>query len=289
MTLRKVDSTQENTADISNQIRNAKWRQGTVFLPNELASPPYEFDLQNEVCILVTQSCSIVSHDFEKDPFVEVLIARKLLEFNERSVESRGKNQRKLHVKTQNENQDCLGFECDFNKRFFIERKILPSLTPIPDYSIDIREIKKLARWIGRHYTRIALPDELVNCMKPNLLPLLNKLLKKDYRDEPLHSEIDSIYILWEERKETADSPLFALNFIFLCTSQDSADKLQELLNIELTAFLKRNGQDNIHIEHLICGDENSTFISDIKGYERLSEWDYLTDFGGAHWFATEK
>jgi hypothetical protein len=139
------------------RISNAGWVQGSVFSQGDI-SLPFRFDPGSEFLIITTQSCSVVSQRFENDPFVEAMAARKLPEYKEKSHEATGKNQRKLHLKLMKSREGFLALECDMNRRSFFDRKKLLSLVPIFDLSIGEHGSKKLATWIARYYTRIALP-----------------------------------------------------------------------------------------------------------------------------------
>jgi hypothetical protein len=177
------------------QINKAGWRQGSVFVLPDL-DLPFEFDASSECLIITTQSCSVVSPRFETDPFVEAMAVRKLSKFNERSFEAIGKNQRKLHLKLTTPSHDCVALECDINRRVFFQRKKLLTTTPIHDLSIGDQGAKKLASWMGRHYTRTALPDQLVQNMRQRFLPKLEKILKEITDNGTIfHINIDSIYI----------------------------------------------------------------------------------------------
>lgn len=272
----------------TNKIRDLGWIQGSVFLPISSIQSPYKFDPNDQVLVITTQSCSVVSQSFDRDPLVEAVVATKLSKFNERNHEAIGKNQRKLHIQTEKSTGGCSGLECDINKRFFFDRKALLEFSPMLDLTIGNREVKKLARWIGRSYTRIALPDELVANMRQNLLPLIEKALTHNHEDQSLHSEVSSIYISWIASKENTTTHSFALSLIFMCKSQAVADLLDEILNGSLNDFLNSYGKDNLHINQLRCGVKNDTFVSDLDDHDRLSEWDYLTGLGGSNWFLSE-
>jgi hypothetical protein len=210
-------------SEIALGIKAAGWRQGCVFLPNENIELPFFFDSINEVLIVISQSCSVVSPRFDADPFVEAIAAKKIAAYNERAPEATGKNQRKLHIKLSMKKEDCTALECDINRRFNFDRKKLLDLLIIQEFSIQDSRAKKIATCLGRYYTRIALPDELVKSMKKHLLPVLEKSLKKD----SIHFEVDSIYITYESQFDTG---FFNLKLLFCCKSEALADKLDQIL-----------------------------------------------------------
>ena len=271
----------QDDASIAQEIYRAGWRLGTIFIPNSSIDLSFSFNPENEVLIIATQSCTVVSQRFQSDPLVEAIGVRKLVDYKKRCPEATGKNQRKLHLELSKKSDGIQAIECDMNRRMFFDRKKLLDLTPNVDISIGNAETKKLGGWIGRSYTRIALPDALVKNMKQQFLPLLESLLKRETDNPPIYTEIESIYIAWKNVEENdCNGEFFELDFLFICTSPNSADQLEKSLLDELDAFLQPLGKNNVHIAHLHCGTKRDTFLAQLDGYERLSEWDYFTEFG---------
>ncbi len=256
-------------------IHQAGWRQGSVFIPNETIPLSFALD-STEVLAIVTQSCSVVSQRFHVDPLVEAIVARKLPEFNSKAPEANGKNQRSLHLKLLVPQPRCIALQFDFHRRFFFDRKKLAELSCIENLSLGEQEAKKLGDWLGRGYTRIALPDALVKSMRVRLLLLLEQILKKKINEQPTHWDIETIYINYKIHK---DGDFFILEFVFLCKSQEIADELDQTFIHQLKDFMSSTGKDNIFIAKLQCGTKDTTFFADVDGYDKFSEWDYLSYF----------
>jgi len=264
-------------SEIAQNINLAGWRQGSVFFPNEISGLPFTFDPVNEVLIVISQSCSVVSCRFDIDPHIDSIAAKKIPKYNERAPEATGKNQRKLHIKLAEENNGYAALECDINRKVTFERIRLSDFTIIQELSIEKGGAKKLATWFARYYTRIALPDELVKNMRQNFLSILEKILRKD----SIYTEVDTIYISFDESVKG----YFILRLLFCCRSQDTADKLNDPLMEGLEGFRVLPGKDNIYLAHLFCGSKRDIFLADLDGYDRFSEWDYLTLLGELHHF----
>ena len=64
------------------------WLQGSVFIPSGMQ---LSFDLDGGGLVVVSQSCSVVSVDFVKDPYVEVMGFKKLSAFRDRCPEATGR------------------------------------------------------------------------------------------------------------------------------------------------------------------------------------------------------
>ncbi len=155
-------------------ILDKGWRQGAIFDPRGIIQ---DIQLTNgELLILCTQSCTVVSSRFATDPIVEAMVVKLLPKYNPRAFEATGKNQRKLHIEVIGRSEfKCI--ECDINRRFFFDRHHLLNINPLQEFEIGVEGSTKLAGWLGRSYTRIALPNLLVERVKPELLTLILKCL----------------------------------------------------------------------------------------------------------------
>jgi len=269
----------------SNDLANAKfildkgWRQGSVFDPGDVL----EIKLDNgEFLIICTQSCTVVSSRFGTDPNVEAMVVRPLAKYNQRDVRATGKNQRILHIEVIGNPQiKCI--ECDINRRFFFDRQNLLKIVPLQEIGIGERGITKLAGWLGRYYMRSALPNLLVERMKPELLPILFECLNEKQthgqnNSSPIYESTTYSYIDWQPRKEIAD--LFELKFFFICSDAHTEETLERMLLEKLEPYQSKMGKDGVRISSLICRTPNTTFLTDLNGYERFSEWDFLSELG---------
>jgi hypothetical protein len=258
--------------ETAKKINNAGWRQGSIFTPINVLLVPIEFDSTNESLIVIIHSCIVVSRSFERDRVVEAMVCKKLPKINLKSPEATGKNQRILHLGIDWEEEViCIAY--DINRRFFLDRKLLLDLTVQRTLSKD--NTKKLATWVSRYYNRIALPDDLVNKMKFTFLPTVKKYIEEKINGRPLNEEIDNIYFY---SKTSENEIALEIQFIFICTTQNTADYLDLLLKEKLNSFLKISGKDGIYISFLDCKSKDQIFVSDLDSYDRFSDWDHLSN-----------
>lgn len=262
------------------KILDKGWCQGSIFDPRGILDDiPIAED---EFLIICTQSCTLVSRRFSIDPYAEAMIVKPLTEYNPRSEIATGKNQRKLQIELlDHSNFKCI--ECDINKRFFFDRNRLLEMYPLQELGIEERGGDKLAGWIGRAYTRIALPDLLVERMRLGLSKMIRKCLDKKYIDDqknmiPLHESVPYIFIDWQPRKN--ESEFYELRFIFLCFDPKVEELLDKELIEKLEFYLSEPGKDGLRISSLICRTRDATFVSDLDEHDRLSDWDFLSDLG---------
>lgn len=258
--------------ETATKINNAGWKQGSIFVPKKILAVPLEFNSDNECLMVITHSCIVVSRRFELDRAVEAMVCKKLSKFNPRSPEATGKNQRTLHLEIDSE-EGIIGISCDINRRFFFDRNQLLDLSV--QRNLSKVNAKKLATWLGRYYNRMALPDDLVDKLKLELLPKIQKCIEEKNNEGPLHGEIEDIYFYFNALK---NGILFEVQFIFICTTQNAADYLDFLLKQKLNLFLNNNGKDGIYLSFLECKPKDQVFVSDLDTYDRFSDWDYLSN-----------
>lgn len=287
MTHNTIQENDESDLAQARQISFNGWRQGSVFDPrgvlNKITIAESEISLsENEFLIICTQSCSLVSRRFEADPYAEAMVVKLIDEYNPRSQEATGKNQRKLQIKLLDHPKfKCI--ECDINKRFMFNRKRLLETQPSKELNLEENAGDKLAGWYGRSITRTALPDLLVERMG-NLSKIIKKCLDKKFIDDqgnlsPIHESIPYQYIDWRPRKENPEGP-FILRFFFLCANPESEENLDKELTEKLNPYLSESGKDGLKIIEIACKTDDSTFVRDLYQYERLSDLDYLSDLG---------
>jgi hypothetical protein len=261
-------------------ILDKGWRQGAIFDPRGIVGNIQLTD--GEFLVLCTQSCTVVSSRFATDPIVEAMGVKLLPKYNPRAFEATGKNQRKLHIEVIGSSQfKCI--ECDINRRFFFDRHHLLNINPLQELEIGVEGSTKLAGWLARSYTRIALPNLLVERVKPELLTLILKCLDEKQtngqnKGSPIHESVSFIYLDWQPRHDVTD--LFELKFIFLCSDAQTEEMLENSLLEKLEPYQAQEGKHGVKISSIICRTPNTTFITDLNGYERYSEWDFLSELG---------
>jgi hypothetical protein len=259
------------------RVLEAGWRQGSVCRPPADLAIPVALNRKAELLVVCTQSCTVVSRSLVSDPHIEFLVAKPLGSYNPNSQEATGKTLRRFHLPISG-HPGVAALDCDINRRFFASRSVC--LTTTPDASITASEeaSRSLAGWISRYYTRVALPDELVIRAR-KLFGILKAALKKNTKDgDKLFGSIDKIYIQWKPDSELQGG-LYEVNLLFLCADGDADLLLDTLLEATLKSFTEDNGCDGIKLTYANTV-RSETFVSQLDGYKRLSEWDYLSNLG---------
>nr|WP_284452430.1 hypothetical protein [Mesorhizobium sp. WSM4875] len=251
----------------------AGWRQGSVFRPNDLIPLPAGC-AENAVLVVVSQSCTVVSQTWVKDPVVEIAVAvpgDKPFAKQQRGPEAVGKNYRTLLIPIAYGDTDCLAI--DVYSRFFVRRDVLLQFQP--DVAVGSAEAgRRIASWMGRHFTRVALPDRLVRLMKDTVLAPLEKHLRAKFGKGPIHEGVHAIWVRWEPDDE--EGP-YEIEFLIACENEDAANNLDALLT---DTFGKegpvRLETDGVRVSVTVTSADGTT-LADIEGHSRLSFFDHFT------------
>jgi hypothetical protein len=251
----------------------AGWRQGSVFRPNRFVPLPDGF-AQNAVLVVVSQSCTVVSQSWDKDPLVEVAVAvpgDRTFAKLQRSPEAVGKNYRTLLIPMDYDGGDCLSI--DVYSRFFVRRDVLLQFGP--DIASGSAEAgRRIASWMGRHFTRAALPDRLVRLLKDAVLDPLEKHLKAKFETGPIHEGVHAIWVRWEPDDEQGP---YEMEFLIVCEDEDAAGNLDSLL----TDTFGTEGPIRLETEEVRVSvnvtSAGGTTLADIEGHSRLSFFDHFT------------
>jgi hypothetical protein len=255
------------------RLLQAGWRQGSICRPSGTLSHP-SGQPEGSFLIVLTQSCTVVSPNWTANPLVEVAVAVPYSQkFNPKAPEATGKNLRKLVVPVEGQGFDAL--EIDVNSRFFVSRETLLDQVPDgPTSPVDLG--RRIGGWMGRQYSRAALPNELVVRLHRDVLKKLEKLLRKGAN--PLHEEVVGIFVGWEPDDE--EGP-YTIKFLIVCSDEDS---VQAIFTGISGGMREQDGYLVYEEEGLtVTFDVRSleaTMLSDVDGLARFSEWDFLTDLG---------
>ncbi len=263
------------------RLLDAGWRQAVAFRAPDDLDVPVKFDRVNEWLVVCTQSCSVVSDRLGSDPYIEVAVAKPVKRYKPRAQEATGKHTRRFHLPLAGVD-GVEAVECDINRRFFVARELF--LTFVPDMGIQVAEaVKAFAGWMSRYYTRVALPNTLVDRAKApgGLFDSVKAALDHPFEgDAPLADWTAGIYVAWEPDSELDDShSAYLVRLLIVCDGSIAETMLGELLCNSLARFEAEGGHDGISLQWETKA-RVATFVTDLDGYHRLSEWDYLTDLG---------
>jgi hypothetical protein len=249
--------------DIAN-ISSKGWRQGALFRPNDYVQQGPD-DPQGAFFIVLTQTCTLVNPSLKNNPWIEIATAKPVEHYNPKDPAARGKTFHKYHLQLKGADHPAL--EIDINSRRFVDRKKLLEFGPDGPVC-DPSDCYRMASWMARYYTRVALPNALVGLLK-DVFVQLRGILDSDYEGAPLHEDVDEIFIDWAPDDEHTN---YTCTLTILANDQAVTEQIDRLIG--QAGFTDAGDYLELKIEVLAC---DATFVSDLRGRKRLSEFDYLS------------
>ena len=206
------------------------WVQGATVLPTSLATEPIISALalsNDDLLIVITQSCDVVHRSLADEPFVELLIARCIP-----SVDGNytfGKNPRTFDFQ-----RDASSYRCQIREKVALSRTVLIDKEPADCISSEIMWC--LGRWAGKRYSRPAFPDEFNVRLKPAMGRIRRILERGGVNITGLYFSLDT-----DEELSSLDSyklivyitvkPSTEANVALLVAATNAAAQLHEAIN----------------------------------------------------------
>lgn len=254
------------------QLLKAGWQQCSTFYPNDKIGGDLGLP-EGAVLLVLTQACSVVSHPLDRDPTVELIVGTKLPKKLDKGF-ARGANARKFHLNL-DDNGTLVPYELAIYKRHTAPREKLLEFVPDGPRCSD-KDAVRVANWVGRFYTRTALPGKLVDLMgAADFQNKLKGILSQEYEGETIHEQVAVIFGRWEPNDE--EGP-YRLELNLAVRSLDAADKILEVLQKEF-------GLDSLEIDIQIEGVEirievphiSTVTLESFEEMRRISDWDLLS------------
>ncbi|WP_457578860.1 hypothetical protein [Ensifer adhaerens] len=250
------------------------WLQGAMFAANDIVGIPEGID-EGTLLVVITQSCTAVSNSLTRDPFIEIaVVVPEGKAYKATTQEATGKVFRKLSVPLST-GADPESGVIDINRRYFVPRERFLEFKPDgPDVKSVIA--KPLGGWVGRYYTRAALPN-LLNAELADIKfsETIEKCLKQKPKEanETFHELMTVIFGKWNPDDEVGP---YALDLAFICNSGPDADDFADLLStkfgeipISITA-----GKVTVNIDIL---DAESVYLNQYHKWHRITQWDHFS------------
>jgi hypothetical protein len=276
-----MDGESASDDELSQKLQTVGWRQATIFKPDPALDLPAHvgFDAARDYLVVCTQSCSLVSSAFDKDPHAEVLAGTPCESLDK--VQASGRNYRSFHMAVEGID-GYTAIQCDINRRCFIPRKELLGSEPLYGATVTARTARDFAVWLGRYYIRPALPNELVVRVRPRkrkdgLFQLLEAALKpKKGASEPLHEDIEGVYVSWAPDEELPTDQTYDLFIRILCREEKLVEELERAFDEQFAPWLDGREKDGVKLT-LAVQWVGATNVLDLQEYRKLSELDYLS------------
>ena len=250
------------------------WLQGAMFASNDIVGVPEGIET-GTLLVVLTQSCTVVSSSLSRDPLVEIaVVTPEGKPYKATTQEATGKVFRKLSVPLGDGEKPESGI-VDINRRHFVPRERFLQFEPDgPDVKALIA--KPLGGWVGRYYTRAALPNLLnTELAKIKFSDTMEKVLKAkpNGSEETHHQLMTVIFGKWSPDNEIGP---YTLDLAFILrqgpNAEDFSDALREVFGdvpIEVTA-----GTVKVNIDIL---DAESVFLNQFEKWHRITQWDHFS------------
>lgn len=158
-------------AEVRRALIDRGWGQGSL-LPPELAAKvelirfaPEPDEEQERWYIVVSQDCDVVAGSFTSEPAVEVAVLEAIPATA--AVNLYNRSPRELHLNITRADRNPQAVRVRIWNRGFLSREHLLRADPSGELRLTPEQIASIVSMFGRRYDRIALPDALVERLKP--------------------------------------------------------------------------------------------------------------------------
>ena len=259
------------------QIEAQGWRQGCI-LPvachvevgqlAELEQAPEPDD----ACIVVTQSCDLLHHNIQQEPYVELLLARPLTGPPDSRLRNR-RNPRRRHFDLSVRGQR-VGYEAQAWRRCYrLPRTVLARYQPDPERCVpDELSLRLLLEWVAGRYTRSALPSVFQHRLEP-----VQKKLRKWVANL---TEASLLFIALSSEDELHEAETYRVAVILVLPEDEYAqmakrEAMEQLLE-DLRKLLKQcpgiEWNDDSQVQ-----SEAEISLADLRSLLRWEELDYVS------------
>ncbi|EHH1244579.1 hypothetical protein QUN95_002949 [Vibrio parahaemolyticus] len=153
----------------------------------------HELCVQGNLLIISLYDCAVINPCFESEPWVNVLIAKKIDSLTKQF--QNGRNERRLHFSISVDGQSE-AFEVNASSIFQFERSRLLELNKHNGYQVEDDASFSLKHWLAERFRRDVWPDAFNRSIKK-----AEKRLKKFY--ERRNGHLSGVYLKldsWEEK-----------------------------------------------------------------------------------------
>lgn len=220
--------------------------------------------IENGSFVVVSQDCDLVHDDYDDEPVVEVLLAKRIADSEKRSELLAGKNPRHLQLRMSDENGKFFAEARPFD-RWMVPRHHFEQYGPDAVVSLDRDSLERIPDWLAKRYNRPALPDAFNDRTSTARSKFLKLLQKK-------HKYVTGIFVELSTYEELSDEPyVIGIHVVAQRALWQDEAALEEvgLMTTRLEAlFCECKG---ISVEFCALQSEAQFSLEDIR---KSDEWD---------------
>lgn len=269
-------------SELREKLREKKWKQGSLI--DEFSSiksalsesvddiqQPKERDQKKGVLVVVSQDCDVLAHTLSMNGelYVELVFAKPQKKDN--FFEANLRNPRKLQFHLRNEKGEDETFTTNIHRKFRIPREKLLGLKQAANVRLPSRQLELLREWLGRRYTRAALPDSFESAIsKPQRESILVEL-------KGIVDCIDNIWIRLHPWGEISESEQYGVELLAVVniTDGNSMVKTNEALS-NIKSVLEESSEIDSRSIDVYANYRDEVTLGTIAGmriwdFERLS------------------
>lgn len=222
-----------------------------------------------DITIVVSQSCDVICESIAAEPFVDVQIGRPILVLDGNNTY--GKNPRVIDFEN-GDSPDVRCYRCVDAERRRLDRKLLRGGLPVG--ALAPKTIRLLANWTGRRYTRPALPDEFNRRRK-----IVSQQVARIGRE--FAQEIASFYVVLNEDSELEPDESYVIFLIGTAMADVASDPAKFARATKAVALMAAalNG-NGISVVEALAKSEDDVSLTDVREMIRL-DLDYISIRGG--------
>lgn len=256
------------------RIRASGFRQGSIVDVADFVAEvglTEVFPPSAKVAVLVSQDCDIVA-DVAVEPSVEVIAADLLFEPNVALLS--GRNPRRLCLPL----QDGIGYlVVDVRCRLQISKSALSNVEARRDLVVGRGQVRLLAQWLGKRYTRDAFPDAFNGRWKA-----AQKKLERLSKSNEAASISGVFAMLDYPNDELPDGVPYNLVLWFACPvkvyESNAGRRDAKVFEAKFVDLMKKCTGINVSPESEVRSHEDIS-LSDLEEMKRF-DWDYRSDVG---------
>jgi hypothetical protein len=248
------------------------WRQGSVVsddLFQHLSNQdvfPKATSSSPKILIVVSQDCDVCNDSYEKEPWVEFLLAVQV-EQEKRSFFN-GKHPRQIQFEIA-VGETKKFFEASVHDRFRAERGLLAVYSPRKDWALSPPTTRDIKHWLARRYVREGFPNEF----EKRVSGLKSKLTSKVFPDPKRGGLFTAIFLLMDERELPEDESYQII--MWLTMTMDNYDAREKRGVVEKLASEIADAMNECDGIDVVNFEVKSEADVSLEERNQLKRWDY--------------
>jgi hypothetical protein len=213
--------------------RHTIWRQGSVLTQTDFESAGLTNTGDENLAIAISHDCDIANDNLDIEPSIEFIFARILDSCNGNFTY--GKNPRILHVDYKHDDK-IVWIEILSSRKIKVQKQSLEQISPGQTYSLVSHQT--LQSWLALRYRRLALPNSLVDRLRP-----VSDYIEKKCKQNA--SGILSFRLSYEPKEELPPEDIYELWLRIIYVSDKTeyatmAEEISQSLNTEFKTLLNK-------------------------------------------------